>query len=112
MNICLDCNSAYREPGTCNCYAPGGKRAQKQVGGNTDKITIRTVPEPAKPEVTWVPLTEPAEYWLKSQGQWTVRAEQCDNCGGTFVGSHVCGYYNPNRGPHYTSIGMSWNGVG
>lgn len=23
---CLDCNSTYTVPGTCNCFAPGGKR--------------------------------------------------------------------------------------
>lgn len=87
MNICLDCNSMYREPGTCNCYAPGGKRAPKGQGGNTGTITI-------KPEIAWEPLPWPGD----STG-WTVKAEHCPNCGGVFVGSHVCGYYNPYRSP-------------
>lgn len=26
MNHCRDCNSDYAAPGTCNCFAPGGKR--------------------------------------------------------------------------------------
>jgi hypothetical protein len=26
MNFCIDCNSLYSRPGTCNCWAPGGKR--------------------------------------------------------------------------------------
>lgn len=26
MNHCRDCNSDYEKPGTCNCFAPGGKR--------------------------------------------------------------------------------------
>ena len=26
MNHCFDCNSSYSEPGTCNCFAVGGKR--------------------------------------------------------------------------------------
>lgn len=26
MNHCRDCNSDYATPGTCNCFAPGGKR--------------------------------------------------------------------------------------
>jgi hypothetical protein len=27
MNHCRDCNSDYTTPGTCNCFAPGGKRS-------------------------------------------------------------------------------------
>jgi hypothetical protein len=27
MNHCYDCNSGYTQPGTCNCFAAGGKRA-------------------------------------------------------------------------------------
>jgi hypothetical protein len=27
MNHCRDCNSDYATPGTCNCFAPNGKRA-------------------------------------------------------------------------------------
>jgi hypothetical protein len=27
MNHCRDCNSDYATPGTCNCFAPGGKRS-------------------------------------------------------------------------------------
>lgn len=26
MNHCRDCNSDYASPGTCNCFAVGGKR--------------------------------------------------------------------------------------
>ncbi len=26
MNHCFDCNSDYATPGSCNCFAPGGKR--------------------------------------------------------------------------------------
>lgn len=26
MNQCHDCNSSYATPGTCNCFAVGGKR--------------------------------------------------------------------------------------
>ena len=26
MNLCRDCNSEYAAPGTCNCFAVGGKR--------------------------------------------------------------------------------------
>lgn len=29
MNLCRDCNSEYATPGTCNCFAPGGKRAPR-----------------------------------------------------------------------------------
>lgn len=27
MNHCHDCNSDYSQPGSCNCFALGGKRA-------------------------------------------------------------------------------------
>lgn len=68
MNICFECNSAYREPGTCNCFAPGGKRALMIGGGTADSTT------------------------------WTVHARTCIRCGGTFTGSHTCGYVNFNGG--------------
>jgi hypothetical protein len=86
VNICLDCNSMYREPGTCNCWAPGGKRAPKEQAGSTGTITI-------KPEIVWEPVPHPADGSI----QWTVHAQKCANCGGVYVGSHVCGYYNPHR---------------
>ena len=31
MSHCHDCNSSYDTPGTCNCFAFGGKRAL-QIG--------------------------------------------------------------------------------
>ena len=47
MNHCHDCNSDYATPGTCNCFAPGGKRA--------------TAPAPV-----WSPFYPwwPQPYWL------------------------------------------------
>jgi len=39
MNHCHDCNSSYSEPGTCNCFAFGGKRAPRYGwGGNGDVV--------------------------------------------------------------------------
>lgn len=32
MNHCRDCNSDYTQPGTCNCFAVGGKRYSAPVG--------------------------------------------------------------------------------
>jgi hypothetical protein len=26
LAVCLNCNCVFSEPGTCNCYAPGGLR--------------------------------------------------------------------------------------
>jgi len=31
VNVCLDCNSLYDRPGTCNCFAPGGKRGPRVI---------------------------------------------------------------------------------
>jgi hypothetical protein len=39
MNLCRNCNSEYAQPGTCNCFAPGG---------------LRFVPPPAPVFVPWV----------------------------------------------------------
>lgn len=44
MNVCYDCNSSYETPGTCNCFAPGGKRAvglSPWTAEPPDAVTIR-----------------------------------------------------------------------
>lgn len=41
-------------------------------------------PRNNNPGITWYQAPEPIK---------------CTNCGGTFVGAHVCGYYNP-QGPN------------
>jgi len=33
MNHCRDCNSDYATPGTCNCFAVGGKRYAAPITG-------------------------------------------------------------------------------
>jgi hypothetical protein len=39
MNLCMDCHSYYSTPGTCNCFAPGGKRATHlYMTGNTETL--------------------------------------------------------------------------
>lgn len=44
MNHCRDCNSDYAMPGTCNCFAVGGKRH---------------VAAPAPAYVPWAPTISP-----------------------------------------------------
>lgn len=46
MNHCCDCNSDYATPGTCNCFAVGGKR---YAGGINEK------PFPSIPYVPYTP---------------------------------------------------------
>jgi hypothetical protein len=46
VNHCFDCNSSYATPGTCNCFAVGGKRYAGRP------ITIG----PAIPWGQWVPM--------------------------------------------------------
>jgi hypothetical protein len=39
MNFCMDCYSYYSTPGTCNCFAAGGKRAPHvYMTGNTQTL--------------------------------------------------------------------------
>lgn len=92
MNLCLDCNSTYSTPGTCNCFAPGGKRAQKpetlKIGDHD--VTVEPIP--------WAHPIMPYD-----QGWYRVSSHQCPNCGGSFVGSHICGYYNPALSPTWSA---------
>lgn len=44
MNHCHDCNSDYQTPGTCNCFAPGGKR--DPAGVAIAPPATRTIPYP------------------------------------------------------------------
>lgn len=69
MNFCCDCNSLYTQPGTCNCYAPDGKRAA---------TPLKIVP----PEPEWTHPILPYDH---------------------FVGSHICGYYNPALSPTWSA---------
>lgn len=97
MNLCHDCNSSYATPGSCNCFAPGGKRAPTPAvnrHGTIDGGAITVTPPPWSTDINW-----------------TVRAEKCANCGGVYAGSHVCGYYNPIRSPFCGGV-VSGNPLG
>jgi hypothetical protein len=62
MNHCHDCNSTYATPGTCNCFAPGGKRAVLPVNNNT--FVVPYWPAPWTVPVYPVPtITEPRWYY-------------------------------------------------
>jgi hypothetical protein len=50
VNHCHDCNSDYSTPGTCNCFAPGGKRYAGTQGG------------PFAPVPIYVPPIQPTTY--------------------------------------------------
>ena len=41
MNLCRDCNSEYATPGTCNCYAPGGKRELLTISLGETTVTVQ-----------------------------------------------------------------------
>lgn len=61
MNHCLDCNSTYATPGTCNCFAVGGKRHVAPAP------SIDWVPAPA------VPYIPPQPWWPNPSGPfWRV----------------------------------------
>lgn len=49
MNHCYDCNSGYTTPGTCNCFAPGGKRYAGTQGGTFAPWAPGFVPIPVMP---------------------------------------------------------------
>ena len=60
MNHCFDCNSSYAVPGTCNCFAPGGKRAPRTgltIGTAPGEAPTRTEPQPGAVSAPWVTLT-------------------------------------------------------
>lgn len=42
MNHCHDCNSDYSAPGTCNCFAAGGKREPARTATAATSATITT----------------------------------------------------------------------
>lgn len=86
MNHCHDCNSTYAEPGTCNCFAVGGKRH----GGGNPWVA------PTYPSVPYVPGTDGG--WGSNSGY------QCPLCGGFYIGSHSCGTYNPHIGPTWCTV--------
>lgn len=52
LNHCRDCNSDYATPGTCNCFAPGGKRDPERAlhrlyeRGDLVRSAEQTVPPP------------------------------------------------------------------
>lgn len=48
MPHCCTCNSTYDMPGTCNCYAAGGRRSAYVIG--RDARGVRTIgPAPLAP---------------------------------------------------------------
>lgn len=44
MPFCLDCNCYFDFPGTCNCFAPGGKRAIQLTTVASAPIIVANVP--------------------------------------------------------------------
>jgi hypothetical protein len=72
MNHCHDCNSSYAVPGTCNCFATGGKRAPVEVSPDpypwmqpTYPPTPWTAPWSEEPyKITWSPLGSPLRIGL------------------------------------------------
>ena len=71
VNHCLDCNSTYTQPGTCNCFAPGGKRALTVGPWLPGPVTAPPPPPPpatgtyvpdlpGREQVTWRVEIQPA----------------------------------------------------
>lgn len=71
MNHCHDCNSDYTTPGTCNCFAPGGKRYAAPAP---------TLAPPALPPNPWpvVPVWTPAPWWGVTPPFWAPSRIYCD----------------------------------
>lgn len=44
MPHCFDCNSSYETPGTCNCFAVGGKRAPTITVTGTPSVPPKDEP--------------------------------------------------------------------
>lgn len=73
MNHCHDCNSDYARPGSCNCFAPGGKRYAAPMtipGGVQPYVPPAPYPTPITIPPTPVPWTPP---W--SVGTWIMTDE-------------------------------------
>lgn len=75
MAYCLDCHSVYSQPGTCNCFAPGGAR------------------DPAKNVVTTT-VTHPAWRRCYYCGQ-VVTDNVVHFCGSSVVPLRGTGYVSP-----------------
>lgn len=89
MNHCHDCNSSYVNPGTCNCFAPGGKRAQTETPDISPEVrdAIRKLKEGG---VVTIPATPRVKPWAPSTGSTgTYRCTSCGQMVGTFE-VHSC----------------------
>lgn len=60
MNHCHDCNSDYQTPGTCNCFAPGGKRWVAPCQPYVPMVPL--IPVPTMPVYPW--MTTPVPWWM------------------------------------------------
>lgn len=80
MNHCRDCNSDYATPGTCNCFALGGKRYVSPAPTITPWVPIYpgTSPYP-----TWIPYTpQIPQYPLTTTSPTTGTFTLWNNLGG------------------------------
>jgi hypothetical protein len=69
VNYCYDCNSGYSKPGTCNCFAPGGKREPRVVSSTSPWVTPEVWPQ--APYVP--PPLPPVTITIPEGSPWVVR---------------------------------------
>lgn len=68
MNHCLDCNSMYATPGSCNCFAPGGKRAAFQPYAPTVAPTVVPITTPGVLPHDGTGAPYPGWVWISEAG--------------------------------------------